>query len=83
MVDLNDLQGFVTLAMSDGTCEDNLAMGRMSNLRAVGTDFATLIFDLSPSSSLPDIVEKCSPIWEALETRKDLPIILVIFLILY
>lgn len=67
--------------METGACgEDNISKDKMSNLRAVGWDFAPLIFNLLPSSSLRDIVKKCDPVWEALETRKDLPEILVILL---
>ena len=68
----------MTLALETGACgEDNFSKDRMSNLRAIGSDFASLIFDLPSSTGLSELVQKCHPVWEALKSRNDLPKLLV------
>ena len=72
----------VALATAAGG-EDDLAHDQLSNLRAVGSGFGSLIYNLPKNAGYRDLSQRCKSLWDALKNNPNLPEMLVrIFLYL-
>ena len=57
--------------------EGDLVHDRLSNLRTVGSGFASLLYKLPETSSCCDLLKACAPVWNALNDYPALPELLV------
>ncbi len=57
--------------------EGDLASDRLSNLRTVGSGFASLIYEVNESDGYRVLQERCISLWDALEKNRNLPQLLV------
>ena len=77
-VDVYDLNTFVTIALSTATGgEDALTQDKLSNLRTVGSGYGPLLYSLHNTAGFQELSSCCTYVWKALETKPDLPNILV------
>ena len=73
-IGVKDLQNFVSIALATAAGgEDDYTRDRLSNLRAVGSGYSTLIYNLPLSTSYKQLEKKCESLWEALRHYPDLP----------
>ena len=78
MLDVTGLQNFVTVALnSAATEEDTLTNDKLSSLRAVGSGFGYLIYELTTKEGFDDLAKGCRRVWEALQHTPCLPQYLV------
>lgn len=74
MVDIHDLQQFVTIALATAAGgEDDYTRDRLSNLRTVGSGFAPLIYQLPQTTSYEGLQRRCMSLWDSLEHDSKLP----------
>ena len=79
-VDVSDLQNFVTIALATAAGgEDDFTRDRLSNLRTVGSGFATLIYRLPKNTGYKELERRCKSLWEALKQNSRLPKLMVSF----
>ena len=62
----------IALATAAGG-EDDYTRDRLSNLRAVGSGYSTLIYNLPPSTGYKQLEKKCESLWDALSHYPKLP----------
>ncbi len=75
---MNDLQNFVNVALATAAGgEDALTHDKLSNLRAVGSGFGSLIYKLPPDAGYREVSEGCITLWEALRNNPNLKKMLV------
>ena len=75
---MGDLQNFVNVALATAAGgEGDMANDRLSNLRTVGSGFSSLIYGLDPNTGFSDLCKRCRSVWEAFESDKTLPHMLV------
>jgi len=73
-VDVNDLQNFVNVALETAAGgEDDLAHDKLSDLRTVGSGFGALIYKLPDDTGFTNLNQRCTSLWEVLQSNKDLP----------
>ena len=78
LVDVSDLQNFVSVALSTAAGgEGDLANDQLSNLRTVGSGFGSLVYDLKCDAGFLVFKECCKSLWESLEHTHTLPKLLV------
>ena len=78
ILDVTGLQNFVTVALnSTATEEDTLTNDKLSSLRAVGSGFGYLIYELTTDAGFNDLAKACCFVWEALQHTPCLPQYLV------
>ena len=76
--DVTDLQNFVTIALATAAGgEDDFTHDRLSNLRTVGSGFATLIYRLPEKTGYKELEKRCVSLWEALQRKQNLPSMMV------
>ncbi len=68
----------VALATAAGG-EGDLASDKLSNLRTVGSGFASLIYEVKVSDDYQMLQERCRSLWDALAKNSKLPQLLVRF----
>ena len=74
MIDVQDLQHFVTIALATASAgEDDYTRDRLSNLRTVGSGFAKLIYSLPKSTNCMELVRCCTSLWDTLKRDVALP----------
>ena len=66
----------VALATAAGG-EGDLSHDKLSNLRTVGTGFASLIYDFPEDAGFFELKNACTSVWEALDKNESLPGLLV------
>lgn len=72
--DVHDLQNFVNIALATAAGgEDDYTRDRLSNLRAMGSGYSTLIYNLPTTTSYKDLEKKCETLWDALTHYPNLP----------
>ena len=77
-IDVHDLQNFVTIALATAAGgEDDFTRDRLSNLRTVGSRFASLIYQLPPDTGYKELKKRCESLWDALKHYPMLPEMLV------
>ena len=65
--DIHHLQDFVTIALATASGgEDDYTRDALSNLRSVGSGFATLIYQLPEETGYNELEECCESLWESL-----------------
>ena len=75
---MQDLQHFVTIALATAAGgEDDFTRDRLSNLRTVGSRFASLIYQLPPETGYKQLVKRCESLWDALIHYPKLPEMMV------
>ena len=62
---------------SAATEEDTLTNDKLSSLRAVGSGFGYLIYELTADAGFDDLAKGCRFVWEALQHTPCLPQYLV------
>jgi hypothetical protein len=76
--DVSDLQNFVNVALATAAGgEDDYANDRLSNLRTVGSGFASLIYKLPEDTGFEELARRCSSVWAAYRNDRNLPKMLV------
>ena len=76
--DVYDLNTFVTIALSTATGgEDALTQDKLSNIRTAGSGYGPLLYSLQSTAGFQELSNCCTYVWKVLETKPDLPIILV------
>lgn len=71
--DVSDLQRFVNVALTIAAGgENDLSNDKLSNLRTVGSGFASLIYGLKADTGFRALCDKCSSVWAAYEKNKNL-----------
>ena len=79
-LDVTELQNFVTVALNNPTSgEDSLTNDKLSSLRAVGSGFGYLIYELKEDSDFDALTRGCRFVWEAMQQTPRLPQYLVRF----
>lgn len=74
-LDVNELQNFVNVALT--VVEDDLSNDRLSNLRTVGSGFASLIYGLKEDIGFRTLYDRCLSVWAAYQKNMKLTDILV------
>ena len=75
---MNDIQHFVNVALATAAGgEGDLSHDKLSDLRIIGSGFASLIYDFSKKAGFTELKEACTYIWEALKNKPNLPQLLV------
>ncbi len=75
---MSDLQNFVNVALATAAGgEDDLAHDKLSNLRAVGSGFGSLIYKLPKDAGYRQVSEGCRTLWDALKNNPKLETMLV------
>lgn len=77
-IDVTDLQSFVTVALNNAASgEDTLTNAKLSSLRAVGSGFGYLIYELKADADIHALAKGCRFVWEAMQHTPNLPQYLV------
>lgn len=77
-IDVTDLQSFVTVALNNAASgEDTLTNAKLSSLRAVGSGFGYLIYELKADADFHALSKGCRFVWEAMQHTPYLPQYLV------
>ena len=75
---MNEIQHFVNVALATAAGgEDDLSHDKLSNLRTVGSEFASLIYDFPKNAGFIELKEACTYVWNALKKNPNLPQLLV------
>ena len=75
---MHDLQNFVTIALATAAGgEGDFTHDCLSDLRTVGSGFASLIYQLPPDTGYKELVKRCKSLWDALKDYPMLPEMLV------
>ena len=78
LVDVNEIQHFVNVALATAAGgEGDLQHDKLSNLRTVGSGFASLIYSFPDDAGFVELKEACAYLWEALNKNGNLPSLLV------
>ena len=75
--DVNEITSFVNVALATAAGgEGDLSHDKLSNLRTVGSGFASLIF-IPKDAGFIELKKACASVWEALDKNPSLPSLLV------
>lgn len=78
IADVNEIQSFVNVALATAAGgEGDLSHDKLSNLRSVGSGFASLIYNFPEDAGFFELKEACTSVWEALDKNENLPNLLV------
>ena len=76
--DVNEIQHFVNVALATAAGgEGDLSHDKLSDLRIVGSGFASLIYDFPKNAGFTELKKACTYVWDALEKKPNLPQLLV------
>ena len=76
--DVNEIQSFVNVALATAAGgEGDLSHDKLSDLRKVGSGFASLIYNFPKTAGFTELKEACKNVWEALDKNENLPVLLV------
>lgn len=71
---MHDLQHFVNIALTTSSGgEDDYTRDALSDLRAVGSGFATLIYQLPTNTGYKELEERFTSLWNSLKHDSKLP----------
>ena len=75
---MNEIQHFVNVALATAAGgEGDLSHDKLSDLRTVGSGFASLIYNFPNDAGFIELKEACTYVWDALEKNSNLPHLLV------
>ena len=75
---MNEIQHFVNVALATAAGgEGDLSHDKLSDLRIVGSGFASLIYDFPTNAGFIELMEACRYVWDALKKKPNLPQLLV------
>lgn len=77
IVDVNDLQKFVSVALHTSAGEGDHSSDRLSHLKIVGSGFGPLIYGVKEGSSFKSFQQGCEAVWMAMESTGNLSKLLV------
>jgi hypothetical protein len=84
LIGVSDIQNFVSVSLATAAGgEGDLVHDRLSNLRTVGSGFASLLYKLPETSSCCDLLKACTSLWNALDDNAALPDLLVSYCFMY
>ena len=76
--DVNEIQHFVNVALATAAGgEGDLSHDKLSDLRIIGSGFASLIYDFPQNAGFTELKKACLYVWDALEKKSNLPQLLV------
>ena len=75
---MNEIQHFVNVALATAAGgEGDLSHDKLSDLRTVGSGFASLIYKFPNDAGFTELEEACTYVWDALKKNRNLPHLLV------
>ena len=77
LVDVNDLDKFVNVALHTSAGEGDESSDKLSDLKTVGSGFGPLIYGLLKDPSYDSFQQGCRAVWDVMKTTPHLPKLLV------
>ena len=75
---MNEIQHFVNVALATAAGgEGDLSHDKLSDLRIVGSGFASLIYNFPKKAGFNELKKACTYVWDALDKKPNLPQLLV------